>query len=137
MTTKKILFILGLGLVLLVAEPGLAKEQNNPDEKLVVDKTVLTIDCENAPDSLYFQALLYGSSFENSELMFTGSAFPYTLDILHGNFMGIVQVGGVYMPISVKLEVFRDGQLAAKASQTGKRVLIRQRDMFPAAEILD
>jgi hypothetical protein len=136
MTTKNF-YILGLVLVLLVAELGLAKEQNSPDEKLIVDKTVLTINCENAPDSVYFQALLYGSSFENSELMFTASEFPYTLDILHGNFMGIVQVGGVYIPISVKLEVFRDGQLAAKASQTGKRILIRQRDMFPAAEVLD
>ena len=71
--TRKNFFILGLVLVLLVAELGLTKEQNSPDEKLIVDKTVLTIFRHLDPDSLDFQALLYGSSFENSELMFTGS----------------------------------------------------------------
>ncbi len=133
--TRSIVFAVNVILLLMVSTFGLTTEKAAQD--IVVDKTVLTIDCDNAPDSLFFQALLYGSSFENCELILSGDEYPYTVDITHGNFMGLVYVSGSMVPISVTLQVYRDGVVAAQASRTGKRILIRQRGMFPAAEVLD
>lgn len=133
--TRTIVFAVNIILLLMVSKFGLTTEKAPQDP--VVDKTVLTIDCENASESLFFNALIYGSSFENCELILSGDDFPYTLDITPGNYMGLVYVSGSVAPISVTLQVYRNGALAAQASQTGKRILVRQRGMFPAAEVLD
>jgi hypothetical protein len=133
--TRTIVFAVTIILLLMVSTFGLTTEKATQD--IVVDKTVLTIDCENAPESLFFTALLYGNAFEECERTLSDDTLPYTLDITPGNFMGIIQVSASDVPVSVTLQVYRDGVVAAQAYRTGKRILIRQRGMFPAAEVLD
>ena len=108
----------------------------NPD-KLVIDQTTITISSVSPDTVLSFSVQLYGSPFENGELLFEHNKLPFFIEVPEGNFMGLISKMRGSGNIKVKIEEYDQGGLVLSAENEGTRILVRRRNNFAATEKLN
>lgn len=139
MNSKKQTFVFVLTGLFMLLQLTFAKDTiTKSSSPLDIDSAKLIITCMDSTVVAKFSVVLYGSGFDDGELVLRDQETPFEMEIPAGNFRGIVNTNTIEKPV-VKVQVaeYKDGGLALRADRPGHRLLVRRRGNWAAVEQLN